>query len=623
MILILGGTTEGRMAVQVVEEAGKSYFYSTVGKEQEINALHAIRLTGGMTLEEMEGLCREKQISLLIDAAHPFAIQLHQTIANVAQSLRLPVIRLERQYPPRDESFIWCRDYDEAVNKLTADGIRNLLALSGVKTIAKLRPYWDKHPCWFRILPREQSVSIAETNGFPRERILFYQDGADEYALLEQLRPDAILTKESGETGFFSEKVEAARLYGIPVYVIQRPPLPDSFTVVRGMEGLRKAIEQLQPDFFPLKSGYTTGACATAAAKAALLALLTKTSSQNSDITLPSGEIVTLPVASTVWDEDRATCTVVKNAGDDPDVTNGCSIVVSVEPADIQLFEKEDTFPFIVLKGGEGVGTVTLPGLGLEIGGPAINATPRRLIMNELTALLKDRKLNNGIKGVVVTISVPEGKALASRTFNPKLGIVGGISIIGTSGIVRPFSNDAFIASIKKEEEVAKAVGCPCIVINSGAKSERFLKSFLAERYTDNDLPAQAFIHYGNFIGETLKIAAQLQFEHVILGIMIGKAVKLAEGALDTHSKKVVMNKTFLKNIALEAGCDQKTLEKIDAVTLARELWTLLSVSEQQRFFPQLLQACKKHCGSVFPEEKLSVLLINESGEILYTAGNI
>lgn len=131
-----------------------------------------------------------------------------------------------------------------------------------------------------------------------------------------------------------------------------------------------------------------------------------------------------------------------------------------------------------------------------------------------------------------VTISVPGGEEVAARTFNPRLGVVGGISIIGTSGIVKPFSSEAFVNSIRKEMSVAQATGSPRIVINSGAKSEKYIRSLYPE------LPSQAFVHYGNFIGETIRIAAELGIRQLTLGVMIGKAVKLAEGHLDTHSKK-------------------------------------------------------------------------------------
>ena len=614
MILILGGTTEGRVAVRVADEAAATYYYSTKGTLQSIECAHGIRLTGAMNAEEMECFCRDHAIKLLIDAAHPFAQVLHQTIEKVSKCLQIPVIRYERRYPPRDEDLIWCDSYADAIHQMENKGIQRLLALSGVNTLAPLRPYWRSHTTWFRILEREESLSLAEKQGFPQERLVFYREGEDELKLLEQLHPDAILTKESGFSGYFTDKVNAARQFGIPVFVVKRPALPETFYRVYGEDGLRKQIERLLPEFFPLKSGYTTGACATAAAKAALLALLSRKEQTESQITLPSGEQITLPVAYTEWAGCSATCTVIKESGDDPDVTNHSRIRVTVQLSldasgcakpmaqeeYCQETESDDTGR-VIFQAGEGVGTVTLPGLGLKVGGPAINATPRKMIRQELIPLLP-----------IVTVSVPGGEELAKRTFNPKLGIIGGISIIGTSGIVRPFSSDAFIASIRKEASVAKAIGCETLVINSGAKSERYLRSLYAS------LPPQSFVHYGNFIGETLKIAADLGFKQVILGIMIGKAVKLAEGFLDTHSKKVVMNKGFLQDVAKEAKCEEATVDAINRITLARELWELLAEKEQNRFFPLLLQKCKSYCAPILPDGELTLLLISEEGKVLY-----
>ena len=618
MILILGGTTEGRVAVRVVDEAAATYYYSTKGTLQSIECAHGIRLTGAMNAEEMECFCRDHAIKLLIDAAHPFAQVLHQTIEKVSKCLQIPVIRYERRYPPRDEDLIWCDSYADAIHQMENKGIQRLLALSGVNTLAPLRPYWRSHTTWFRILEREESLSLAEKQGFPQERLVFYREGEDELKLLEQLHPDAILTKESGFSGYFTDKVNAARQFGIPVFVVKRPALPETFYRVYGEDGLRKQIERLLPEFFPLKSGYTTGACA--AANAALLALLSRKEQTESQITLPSGEQITLPVAYTEWAGCSATCTVIKESGDDPDVTNhsrirvtvqlsldasGCATVMAQEEH-CQETESDDTGR-VIFQAGEGVGTVTLPGLGLKVGGPAINATPRKMIRQELIPLLPSPD-----SVAIVTVSVPGGEELAKRTFNPKLGIIGGISIIGTSGIVRPFSSDAFIASIRKEASVAKAIGCETLVINSGAKSERYLRSLYAS------LPPQSFVHYGNFIGETLKIAADLGFKQVILGIMIGKAVKLAEGFLDTHSKKVVMNKGFLQDVAKEAKCEEATVDAINRITLARELWELLAEKEQNRFFPLLLQKCKSYCAPILPDGELTLLLISEEGKVLY-----
>lgn len=603
MILILGGTTEGRAAVRIADEGSAPYYYSTKGTLQEIDCAHGIRLTGGMDTAEMEACCREKGIRLLIDAAHPFASALHRTVADVSSALQIPVIRYERQYPPYDPKLIWCDDYTDAIRKLEEQGVRHLLALTGVNTIAPLRSWWEKHPSWFRILEREESLTLASRQGFPADRLFFYHDEDDAGQLMDQLKPDAIITKESGQSGYFNEKVAAARKRHIPVFVVKRPPLPETFYKVYGEDGLRKQIERLLPDFFPLHHGYTTGACATAAAKAALVALLTLEEQTESPITLPSGEIITLPVAETTWTDKTATCTVVKDAGDDPDVTNGSRIVATV------AFPTGSDSSGIRFIAGPGVGTVTLPGLGLEVGGPAINATPRKMITDELVAVLK-RFGQKEPAALTVTISVPGGEELAKKTFNPKLGIVGGISIIGTSGIVRPFSTDAFIASIRKEAEVAKAIGCTTLIINSGAKSERYLKARFPE------LPPQAFVHYGNFIGETLKIAATLGFPQVVMGIMLGKAVKLAEGFLDTHSKKVVMNKEFLKELAREAGCPEASVRSIDTITLARELWQLIPSWEQAAFFHLLLKKCNQHCALLLPQGKLSILLITEEGNI-------
>ena len=596
MILILGGTTEGRLAVRVADAAGSPYWYSTRGDLQQIDCKHGTHITGALDEAAMTAFCRENGIRLLVDAAHPFATELHRTVASVAESLDLPVIRVERTYAADEKGIRWCDDYTDAVLKMEADGIARLLALTGVQTISKLRDYWENHSCWFRILHRDESLEKAAQQGFPVDHLVYYEE-EDEAALIARLQPQALLTKESGESGGFLQKLEAARAAGIPLYAVRRPPLPAGFQIVTGEHGLRKAIERLVPGFFPLRSGFTTGACATAAAKAALLALLGREVGEMVDIQFPDGEVLSLPVIdvkSACAREElplSATATVIKDAGDDPDVTNGRAVVATV------AFSDEPGIHFLQ---GEGIGRVTLPGLGIPVGGPAINRVPRQMMIQELSALYDG--------GLDVTISVPGGRELAQRTFNPKLGIVDGISIIGTSGIVRPFSNEAFVDAIRKEVEVAVAVGTPMLVINSGAKSEACLKA----RFPD--LPPQAFVHYGNFIGETLKIAVDLHIRKVVMGIMIGKAVKLAEGHLDTHSKSVVMNKAFLKEVAAAAGCSPAAAAVIDRLTLARELWAALTPADACRFFPALRARCQQVCATVYPPAagELTLFLIEE-----------
>ena len=592
MILIFGGTTEGRTAVKVLDEAGSPYYYSTRGNAQQIECKHGTRVAGGMDCDAMTEFCSTHNIRLIIDAAHPFASLLHTTVATVSEQLDLPVIRLERRYPPRDESLVWCDTFDDAIDYLESHEIRDLLALSGVQTITKLQRYWKKHPCHFRVLDRDDSREIARRAGFPAENLLFWQEGQDELTLFRQLRPGAILTKESGESGYYEEKITAARQLGIPVIVIRRPPLPDSFYTVNGEHGLRYRVERLLPGFYPLRSGFTTGSCATAATRAALQGLLTRETQHSATITLPDGKTVTLPVSSCVFTDSNCTCGVIKDAGDDPDVTNGYTVLSTVSLT---------TQPGIQFLPGEGVGTITLPGIGIPVGEPAINQTPRRMITNEIEQLLHSHGLHSGVS---VRISVPGGSELAKKTFNPRLGITGGISIIGTSGIVRPFSSEAFVNSIRKEIQVARALGCPSIVINSGAKSENYLRS----RFPD--LPAQAFIHYGNYIGDTLRLANEEGITHITMGIMIGKAVKLAEGHLDTHSRNVVMNRDFITSLAVESHCHPTNIARVAEITLARELWELLA--DTPAFFTQLVDRCMTVCRPLLSHATLDIMLIPE-----------
>lgn len=617
MILILGGTTEGRLAVRVADAAGSPYWYSTRDTLQQIECLHGTHVNGAMDASAMALFCAEHDIRLLIDAGHPFAAELHRTVAAVAEELELPVIRVERVFPPRSRDIIWCRDYADAIRRLEADGISSLLALTGVQTIRALRPYWERHDCRLRILDRDESRALASAEGFPLNQLVYY--AADDTAsLLAELHPQAILTKESGESGGFDEKVSAARAAGIPVYAVERPALPEGFVTVTGEHGLRREIERLLPGFFPLRTGFTTGACATAASKAALLALLGRPAGDSVSVTFPDGEELALPVsrvflraaepfagpAGTPAREEpaappgphtSATAVVVKDAGDDPDVTNGREIVATV------AFSDEPGVHFLQ---GEGVGRVTLPGLGLPVGGPAINRVPREMMTRELSALYDG--------GLDVTISVPGGRELALKTFNPKLGVEDGISIIGTSGIVRPFSDQAFVDALRKEMEVALAIGADHLVINSGAKSEAFLKS----RFPD--FPPQAFIHYGNLVDETLKQAADLGVRRVTMGVMLGKAVKLAEGHLDTHSRSVLMNREFLKGVAAEAGCSPAAAGVIDRLTLARELWTALTPDDARRFLGAILARCRTACAAAYPASagELQILLLDENGDI-------
>ena len=193
MILVFGGTTEGRHAAKVLDESGATYFYSTLGELQDIQLAHGIRLTGGMDVAEMESFCHGHDIRLLVDAAHPFAEALHRNVVELASLIGVPVIRYDRIYPPRDIDLVWCRDYHDAVHQLNEQGITRLLALTGANTIVKLKPYWQEHECWFRILNREVSQQSAQRAGFPANHLVYYEQ--DDTATLREASRISIITR--------------------------------------------------------------------------------------------------------------------------------------------------------------------------------------------------------------------------------------------------------------------------------------------------------------------------------------------------------------------------------------------------------------------------------------------
>ena len=581
MILVFGGTTEGRKAVEVLEEGGNAYYYSTKTGEQDITLHHGQRIDGALDAEAMQTFCGEHDIRLIIDAAHPFASQLHQTIAQVSQSLNIPTIRYERIYPKRDSEITWIDDYSQIPRD-----IHSLLATTGVQSISKLKPLEAAGvKVFYRILNRESSIALAQKQGASPEQLCYYEDPKD-----VSVEAEAILLKESGLSGGFSEKVEAAKARGMRIIALKRPQTPASFTIVNGPYGLRRMVEKLLPDFYPLHSGLTTGTCATAAAVAATIRLLKNETPEEVPVVLPNGETIMVAVR---YGEDGAYC--IKDAGDDPDVTNGLEIGASVEHTLMQ-----GRGGLIAIKGGIGVGTFTLPGFDYPPGSPAINKAPREMIRQNIEPLIDEHT------PLDITIFVPQGEEIAKRTFNPRLGIEGGISIIGVSGIVKPFSEEAFIDSIRKCMTVAKASGSERVVINSGGKSERFVKALYP------DLPKQAFVEYGNYIGETLKMAHELDIRYVTLGVMLGKAVKLAAGHLDTHSRKTTMDIGFIQQMLNEAGI---TID-ISTITLARELWERIPADQLQAFVQTVIRHCEEYSAPLVPNAHLTILLIDDNGKI-------
>ena len=590
MILVFGGTTEGRKTAEVLEESGSPFFYSTKTGEQDITLHHGTVINGAMNREAMTAFARKHEIRLIVDAAHPFASALHETVAEVAAKLGIPVVRFERIYPPRNPDITWINDYSE-IKAASLHGL-TLLATTGVQSIGKLK-WLEKEgvKVIYRILNRESSISLAHQQGANDNQLCYYDDGDMPYA-------DVILMKESGISGGFVEKVNEAQAKGMRIIAIKRPKGFMSWFTVDGPHGLRRMIEKLLPEFFPLHSGLTTGTCATAAAIAATTLLVKGEKPAEVPVILPNGETIAVPVG---YGDGYACC--IKEAGDDPDVTDGIEVRATVSRYNNNQSTSTDCARHISILAGEGVGHFTLPGFDYPPGEAAINKGPREMIRTNL------EKLNAPLSAdeeLVVRLSVPQGEEIARRTFNPRLGIEGGISIIGVSGIVKPFSEEAFIDSIRKCMTVAKASGSDRVVINSGAKSERFLKNLYP------GLPQQAFVQYGNYIGETLKMACELNIPNITLGVMLGKAVKLAEGQLDTHSRKSTMNSDFIQEMLNEAHIDI-TLEHI---TLARELWEKIPEGQLSTFCDVVIRHCETYCKPLIPNSSLIILLISDDGTI-------
>ncbi|MDR2796429.1 MAG: cobalt-precorrin-5B (C(1))-methyltransferase CbiD [Spirochaetaceae bacterium] len=266
-----------------------------------------------------------------------------------------------------------------------------------------------------------------------------------------------------------------------------------------------------------LRCGYTTGSCAAAAAKVAAAMLLSGESGTDFvEIDTPSGKTLKLPVDNSSRDGGTASCAVRKDGGDDYDVTSGSLVYAGVRKMPEQGF---------VIEGGEGIGTVTLPGLDQPVGAAAINSVPRRMILD---ALREACEVSGFSGGLLVNISIPDGEKLAERTFNKRLGIVGGLSVLGTTGIVEPMSEAAFRDSIKAELSMLRACGYDSITLTPGNIGLDFL---------ERNYPGLRPVKCANFIGESIILSAEAGFRNVLIAGHIGKLVKLVTGGFNTHSK--------------------------------------------------------------------------------------
>ncbi len=294
----------------------------------------------------------------------------------------------------------------------------------------------------------------------------------------------------------------------------------------------------------PLRTGFTTGACATAAATAAAELLLSGHSPKEININLPKGQCVRFNISSCFRSNSFVEACVIKDAGDDPDVTHKALIIV-------QLSLKQE--PGIAFFSGEGVGTVTKHGLSLAVGEPAINPVPRQMISAHLKRSAKAFNYQGGFK---VTIGVKNGKQLALKTMNARIGILGGLSILGTTGIVRPFSCAAYIASIHQSIDVALANSIHHLVACTGSSSENFAKKKLK-------VDESALIEMGDYVGAVLKYLKKHPVQRLTLTGGFGKISKFAGGALNLHSDKSSIDFTFLAKIADDLNAQQSLVTAI------------------------------------------------------------
>ncbi len=307
-----------------------------------------------------------------------------------------------------------------------------------------------------------------------------------------------------------------------------------------------------------LRRGYTTGSCAAAAAKAAAIMLLEERDLPSVWLLTPAGIGLTLKVRETVREDGFVCCGIVKDSGDDPDVTNGMTVYAKVA--------KTGTPGEVAIDGGEGIGRVTKPGLDQPVGSAAINSTPRRMIAEELRSVMEDSGYGGGLN---VTIFAPEGVRLAEKTFNSRLGIVGGLSVLGTTGIVEPMSDDAVVETIRTELSLRRATGQKHVLFTPGNYGADFIKNKL---HLD---PANA-VMTSNFIGDAFLLAAEAGFASALLVGHIGKLVKLAGGMFNTHSRWGDCRAEIFASHAAMCGADKQTVAGIMDAAMTDDMLRLL-----------------------------------------------
>ena len=343
------------------------------------------------------------------------------------------------------------------------------------------------------------------------------------------------------------------------------------------------------------RKGYTTGACSAAAARAATLGLLTGHVPEQIESLLPNGQRVKFEVTEGSCDTNHAHAVVIKDAGDDPDCTHKAHLT-----ADIKLLPEQVNQ--VILSGGKGVGTITMRGLGLAVGGPAINPVPRKNI-EENVREVADTLLQD--QGLEVTISVPDGEKMAKKTLNDRLGIIEGISILGTTGIVHPYSTAAFRASVVQGVEVAANQGLDTVVLTTGGRTEKFTLRELP------DLQAASFVQMGDFLGPALDAAEENSIHHIIIGGMVGKLTKIAQGEVITHARRNPVNTQLLADMAAAVGAEKSICDAIregETARFAGECMEELGLSTA--FYQELSKRVVNTLKSRYPDKFIYTILI-------------
>ena len=348
-----------------------------------------------------------------------------------------------------------------------------------------------------------------------------------------------------------------------------------------------------------LRRGYTTGSCAAAAAKSAAIMLLAGRRLDSVHLVTPFGIELDLPLQEIVTDERFVSCGIVKDSGDDPDVTDGITVYARVEKTDL---------PYTIeIDGGEGIGRVTKPGLDQGVGSAAINSTPRRMITEELQQVCEDNRYTGGLK---VIISAPAGNEIAKRTFNSRLGVVGGISILGTTGIVEPMSEEALIDSIALEIRQRKALGDSRLILTPGNFGADFFKSVYG-------IDSDKIVKCSNYVGKALEAAIDAGFSQVLLAGHIGKFVKLSGGIMNTHSKEGDCRAELMASAALLGGASAETAQAMFSCVTTDEM---LRILEKEGVLDSTMTALKARIETALSARFAGQL---ETGVIVFTTGNI